>query len=83
MEYVYILRSKKDKSKRYVGVTTNLERRLKQHNIASSNHYTYKYTPWEIETYIAFQNKDLAQAFEAYLKSHSVRAFLRRRLIVE
>ncbi|MCG2711331.1 MAG: GIY-YIG nuclease family protein [Candidatus Omnitrophica bacterium] len=83
MEYVYILKSKKDNSKQYVGITSDLKRRLNQHNNARSNHYTYKYAPWEIETYIAFRSKNLAKEFEAYLKSHSGRAFLRRRLIVE
>jgi putative endonuclease len=31
MEYVYVLRSKKDK-KFYIGLTNNLNRRLQQHN---------------------------------------------------
>ena len=83
MQYVYVLKSKKDKSKRYIGQASDLKRRLYQHNNASSNHYAYKYAPWKIETYIAFQNKNLAKNFEAYLKSHSGRAFLRRRLVVD
>jgi len=34
-----------------------------------------KYRPWILETAIAFRSKDKAYAFEAYLKSHSGRAF--------
>ncbi|MBU1925928.1 MAG: GIY-YIG nuclease family protein [Candidatus Omnitrophica bacterium] len=83
MEYVYILKSKTDSSKQYIGVTNDLERRLKQHNNTSSSHYTYKYAPWGLETYVAFRNKRLAKEFEAYLKTHSGRAFLRRRLIAD
>ena len=83
MEYVYILRSKKDATKIYIGVTNNIKRRLQEHASASSNHYTYRFAPWELETYLVFKNKRLEQEFEAYLKSSSGRAFLRKRLIAE
>ena len=83
MEYVYILRSKKDGTKIYIGITNNLKRRLREHSVSSSNHYTYRFAPGELETYLVFQNKRLVKEFEAYLKTHSGRAFLRRRLITE
>ena len=81
MHYVYILKSRKDKNRFYVGITENLDRRLREHHDAKANHYTYRYAPWELETYIVFKNKKLAEGFEIYLKSHSGRAFLRRRLM--
>ena len=81
MYYVYILRSKNSRDKFYIGYTNNLQRRLKEHKEAASDAYTRRYAPWGIETYIVFSNKKLAEEFELYLKSHSGRAFLRRRLM--
>ena len=79
--YVYILRSQRDHNQFYIGYTTNLENRMKDHCDPKATAYTRQYAPWELETYIAFQNKFLAQQFELYLKSHSGRAFLKKRLI--
>jgi putative endonuclease len=36
--------------------------------------------PWELKWYCAFPDKYKALAFEAYLKSHSGRAFAKKRL---
>ncbi len=80
MYYVYILRSSKDACKSYVGYTTNLDKRLKEHN-DSRILYTKRYAPWCIETYIYFTNQKLAKQFESYLKSGSGKAFLKRRLM--
>jgi len=79
--YVYILISKKNKDRFYIGYTDNLRRRLTQHRSSKSSNYTRRYAPWELETYLEFKNRRLAVAFELYLKSHSGRAFLRKRLI--
>ncbi len=80
MHIVYILKSCKDTRGHYVGITKNLERRLSEHNSDSSG-YSKTYAPWEIETYITFRNKFLAEGFEKYLKSGSGNAFLRKRFI--
>jgi predicted GIY-YIG superfamily endonuclease len=82
MYYVYILRSKSNKNRFYIGFTNNLERRLNEHENAREAAYTHRYAPWDLETYIVFNNEHLAKEFELYLKSHSGRAFLRRRLIM-
>ncbi|MFH1354957.1 MAG: GIY-YIG nuclease family protein [Candidatus Omnitrophota bacterium] len=82
MHCVYILTSKKDKRKFYVGYTNNLQRRLVDHKNPPKNSYTHRYGPWALETYSVFSERRLAKAFEVYLKSHSGRAFLRRRLAV-
>ena len=79
--YVYILRSQKDRKQFYIGYTTNIENRMKDHSDPKTTAYTRQYAPWELETQITFQNKTLAQQFEIYLKSHSGRAFLRKRLL--
>ncbi|MEW6012927.1 MAG: GIY-YIG nuclease family protein [Elusimicrobiota bacterium] len=80
MYAVYILKSIKIPDKIYIGLTQDLERRLKEHNRGDSS-YTSAYKPWEIETYIVFSNKKLAENFEKYLKSGSGYAFLKKRLI--
>ena len=72
--YVYILKSKVDETKHYVGSTQNIEERLIKHNQGGCPH-TKKYKPWKVETAIAFSDKQKAQSFEKYLKSHSGRAF--------
>ena len=82
MYYIYILKSKKNKERFYIGFTNNLERRLNEHENARDYAYTHRHAPWELETYIVFNNEQLAKEFELYLKSHSGRAFLRRRLVM-
>jgi predicted GIY-YIG superfamily endonuclease len=77
--YVYILVSETDETRHYTGTTENLESRLKAHNNGQVPH-TSKYRPWRIETAIAFSCPKKAANFEKYLKSHSGRAFAKKRL---
>ncbi|MBR0715541.1 GIY-YIG nuclease family protein [Bradyrhizobium liaoningense] len=79
MIYVYILRSKSDPSRYYVGLTSDLRARLKRHNAGEVPH-TSKFAPWELKTYVAFSDEQQAIAFERYLKSASGRAFAKKRL---
>jgi len=81
MYYVYILRSRKDRSRFYIGYTENLKRRLSEHSNSPKDTYVHRYSPWQLETHLVFTNKQKAKQFEAYLKSHSGRAFLKRRLM--
>ncbi|MBU4343388.1 MAG: GIY-YIG nuclease family protein [Candidatus Omnitrophica bacterium] len=81
MHFVYILRSCKYTDKFYIGSTNNLDRRLNEHQNSNGKSYTYRYAPWKLESYVALRNKGLAQSFESYLKTHSGRAFLKKRLI--
>lgn len=80
MYYTYILKSIKQSGAIYIGSTSDLKLRLKQHNNLDSA-YSKKYAPWEVETYVAFRNIKEAEGFEMYLKSNSGKAFLRKRLI--
>jgi len=80
MFVVYILKSLKDPKRHYVGITVDLERRLKEHNNKQSV-YSSLYAPWEIETFVTFRSKVLAEEFERYLKTGSGNTFLRRRLL--
>ncbi|GLH77707.1 excinuclease ABC subunit C [Bradyrhizobium sp. SSBR45G] len=80
MWYVYILRSVTFPDQEYVGATADIRQRLKDHNGGRSAH-TSKFMPWTLVWYCAFPDKQRALAFEAYLKSHSGRAFSKKRLL--
>jgi len=75
--YVYILNSKTEPNRHYIGHTSNLSERLKKHNEGGCPH-TSKYIPWKLETAISFHSKPKTIAFEKYLKSGSGRTFARR-----
>ncbi|MEM9282591.1 MAG: GIY-YIG nuclease family protein [Verrucomicrobiota bacterium] len=77
--YVYLLRSDSHPNQTYVGITSDLNQRLSDHNGGKAKH-TSKFRPWTIETYVAFSDVDKARAFERYLKSSSGIAFAKKRL---
>ena len=62
-----------------VGVTSDLKRRIAEHNAGKSTH-TSKFMPWRIMTYVAFSDEAKATSFERYLKSGSGHAFANKRL---
>ncbi|MEI8206865.1 MAG: GIY-YIG nuclease family protein, partial [Kiritimatiellales bacterium] len=64
----------------YVGFSTDLKKRIKQHNEGGCPH-TAKFKPWELIWYSAFPEKQRALDFEKHLKSHSGKAFASKRLI--
>ena len=80
MTYVYLLISTKNPAKVYIGRTSNLEKRLAEHNRGESS-YSKTYGPWKLETYVAFSDEKLAEAFEKYLKAGSGFAFMKKRLL--
>ena len=77
MHYVYLLESVP--GQRYVGLTSDLRRRLHDHNAGKSPH-TAKYKPRRLVAYIAFSDRRKAEEFERYLKSGSGHAFANKRL---
>jgi len=77
--YVYLLESETFEGQRYVGMTSDINQRISDHNAGKSSH-TSKYLPWRLVTYVAFSNRQKAEAFERYLKSGSGHAFARKRL---
>jgi putative endonuclease len=79
MWYVYIARSDEFPEQEYTGATANLKSRMADHNAGRSPH-TAKFAPWTLIWYCAFPDKLTALAFEKYLKSHSGRAFAKKRL---
>ncbi len=77
MFYVYVLRSESHPDQTYVGSTSDLKKRLAEHNSGKSIH-TNKFKPWKLEAYIALPQKSLAEKLEKYLKTGSGRAFAKR-----
>lgn len=80
--FVYGLRSLSFPDKIYIGYSRNLGNRLVDHNQGKST-YTSPFIPWQLEFYLVFSSKDRALEFEAYLKSHSGKAFANKRLWVK
>lgn len=69
MYYVYILRSLKFENKIYIGYTSNLKKRLKEHN-SGTNYTTRRILPVELLYYEAFRSKIDAQNRERKLKHY-------------
>ena len=78
--FAYVLRSERRPSRHYVGLTSNLEKRLACHN-AGQNVQTVADRPWRILVSIQFSNEPAAIRFERYLKSGSGRAFAKRHFV--
>jgi putative endonuclease len=79
MYYVYFLKSITS-SFRYVGYTSDLKRRLTEHN-NGLNQSTKHYKPFDIEAYIAVKTEDTAKDLEKYFKTGSGIAFSRKRIL--
>jgi putative endonuclease len=81
MFYVYILLSKKD-NKFYVGMTSDLKRRIGEHkrgNVKSTKHRL----PMKLICYEAYLTKGEAERREKYLKTSDGRKDLRKRINIE
>jgi putative endonuclease len=65
--YVYILQSQKDQSL-YIGFTSDLKKRFKQHN-AGESRATKPFRPYKLIFYEAFLNRIDAKNREIYIKS--------------
>ncbi len=78
MFYVYLIKSISNPKKIYIGHTVNLKQRLETHNSGGSI-FTKDDRPWKLVTFIGFDSKLKATAFEKYLKSGSGSAFAKKR----
>ena len=74
MNYVYVLRSKRD-LKRYIGLTNNLQRRLNLHNNGKVQ-ATKNRIPFELIYYEELEDRIDAAKREKFLKSGKGREFL-------
>ncbi len=77
MHDVYVLQSEIIASRYYVGVTTDPNRRVKEHNSGKSVH-TNRFKPWRLAVCIGFADRAKAVRFERYLKTGSGRAFAKK-----
>lgn len=77
--HVYLIQSKIDASY-YTGVTTDVEKRLREHN-AERSQYSSGKIPFELAWHCVFHDKKLAYRFEKYLKSGSGIAFRNKHLL--
>jgi len=69
MHFVYILKSAKDQSL-YIGCTSDLKKRIEQHNSGESFH-TKKHMPWELIYFEGYKSKQDAYNREKSLKLHA------------
>ena len=76
--YVYVLESLKD-GKRYIGYTSDLRRRIEEHQKGKS-YSTRPRLPMKLIYFEACTNKEDAERREGYLKATGGRRFLVKRL---
>jgi putative endonuclease len=76
--YTYVLRSI-NFNRNYVGFTTNLERRLNEHNSGKTKS-TRPYRPWKILFSERFDTKTEALLREKFLKSGQGRDYIKKYL---
>lgn len=74
MYYVYVLQSESD-SGLYIGFSTDLRRRLRQHK-AGESQATAGRGPWQLIYYEAYCLRQDAEGRERFLKSGSGRRYL-------
>lgn len=75
--FVYVLRSEKDPSCHYVGLTSDVSERLYWHETSPEGQSRFQ-RPWRPVLIVEFANQHTAARFERYLKSGSGRAFAKR-----
>ena len=78
MYYTYALYSRKY-DKIYVGSTSDIEKRLSNHNEGKSR-YTKRYIPWELIHCEEFPTRSSAKKREKELKTHQGRDFIRKKI---
>ena len=78
MWYVYVL--KMADSEYYVGSTSDLKRRLGEHNRGCGIATKWR-LPVILEAYIAVKSEGTARRLEKYLKTSSGKATLRKRIL--
>ena len=76
MFFTYVLYSEKY-DKIYTGYTSDLDNRIKSHNVLATKGWTIRYRPWKLLYYEKFPSKQEAIVREKELKSHQGRNFIR------
>ena len=68
MYFVYLIQS--EDNNRYIGLTKDVERRLKDHNTGKNKNASTKGKTWRLVYYEAYYAKEDAQERERKLKAH-------------
>jgi putative endonuclease len=76
MYYTYILRSLKN-NKYYIGYTSNLEKRLEEHNFGRVS-FTKRHIPWELYCFEKFEDIKKAIQRERQIKLWKSRAMIEK-----
>jgi predicted GIY-YIG superfamily endonuclease len=76
-QFVYVIKTEGTPTQFHVGLTSDVDTRLADHNRAACPH-TASRKRWQLHVVIAFPDEARAVRFERYLKSGSGRAFARR-----
>jgi putative endonuclease len=76
MYFVYIIQSDLDHSF-YIGFSENVENRLREHNLGSTN-YTATKRPWKLVYFERFNNKSDALKREIFLKKQRNKKFYQK-----
>ncbi len=76
--YLYVLKSIKY-PKTYVGITSNVQRRLSEHNSGRTG-FSKRYKPWRLLCVEEFPTRVEARAREQYYKSAAGRKAIKRLL---
>lgn len=75
--FVYVLKNAEQKPKFYIGLSSDVDARLSDHNMGRCPH-TASRRPWQLHVILKFSDEKRAIRFERYLKSGSGRAFAKR-----
>ena len=80
MAFVYILKSV-DHSKTYTGSTTDLKRRIREHNSGKSG-FSSRFKPWVLVYKEYYVLLDKARQREKYFKSAAGRKYIKKNNII-
>ena len=75
--FVYVLRNAEQKPRFYIGLSSDVDARLSDHNMGRCPH-TASRRPRQLHVILKFSDEKRAIRFERYLKSGSGRAFAKR-----
>ena len=79
MYYVYAIKSLKD-NRNYIGITNNLERRIKEHNRGKSSTPSTRFRgPFKLIYFEKVADRKIAREREKFLKSGRGREFLKNK----
>lgn len=80
MAFVYILKSE-IADKTYTGSTTDIERRISEHNNGKTT-FSKRYRPWKLIYVEKYESLPDARKREKYLKSAAGRSFINKKNII-